>query len=68
MIMEVTLLGGKRVAARYRDFEIVTDQPAKHGGRGRAPSPFDLFLASLGTCAAFMGDAALLLAVPRWRQ
>ncbi|HQN10418.1 MAG TPA: OsmC family protein, partial [Thermoanaerobaculia bacterium] len=30
-----------------------TDQPEKAGGGGSAPSPFDLFLASIGTCAGF---------------
>jgi putative redox protein len=28
-----------------------TDQPVTGGGDGSAPAPFDLFLASLGTCA-----------------
>jgi ribosomal protein S12 methylthiotransferase accessory factor len=32
---------------------IRTDQPESHGGNGSAPSPFDLFLASIGTCAGF---------------
>lgn len=32
-------------------FTIATDQPARAGGDGSAPTPFDLFLASLGTCA-----------------
>lgn len=30
-----------------------TDQPASLGGEDSAPSPFDFFLASLGTCAGF---------------
>ena len=30
---------------------IKTDQPLSSGGEGRAPSPFDYFLASIGTCA-----------------
>jgi ribosomal protein S12 methylthiotransferase accessory factor len=30
---------------------IKTDQPATRGGDGTAPAPFDLFLASIGTCA-----------------
>ncbi len=32
-------------------FIIYTDQPPKYGGDGSAPSPFDHFLASIGTCA-----------------
>lgn len=32
-------------------FTVHTDQPVKHGGEGSAPSPYELFLASIGTCA-----------------
>ncbi|HUT65348.1 MAG TPA: OsmC family protein [Spirochaetota bacterium] len=53
MDMQITLPGGKRVDAQYKGFDIKTDQPAAAGGEGSAPSPFDLFLASLGTCAGF---------------
>ena len=49
--MKITFPGGKKVNAQWRGFEIKTDQPAAGGGEGSAPSPFDLFLASLGTCA-----------------
>ena len=51
--MEITFPGGVAVAARHQDFTILTDQPATSGGGNSAPSPFDLFLASLGTCAGF---------------
>lgn len=53
MDMQITFPGGKRVDAHYKGFDIKTDQPAAGGGEGSAPSPFDLFLASLGTCAGF---------------
>lgn len=43
--------GGKRVAARVGDFTVMTDQPVSGGGDASAPAPFDLFLASLATCA-----------------
>jgi putative redox protein len=49
--MIVTFPGGKRVDAEYGGFTIRTDQPAKGGGEGTAPQPFDLFLASIATCA-----------------
>ncbi|MHB0994997.1 MAG: OsmC family protein [Elusimicrobiales bacterium] len=49
--MEITFPGGKKVNALWHGFEIATDQPAGGGGEGSAPAPFDLFLASLGTCA-----------------
>jgi len=42
---------GRCVLARYGDFEIATDQAVEGGGEGSAPEPFDLFLASLATCA-----------------
>jgi putative redox protein len=51
MDMVVSFPGGKRVEAQYKGFTIQTDQPEKSGGEGSAPTPFDLFLSSLGTCA-----------------
>jgi ribosomal protein S12 methylthiotransferase accessory factor len=50
---EVSFPGGLRVAANYRGFTIDTDQPLGAGGDNTAPSPFELFLASLATCAGF---------------
>lgn len=50
---EVFFPGGKRVAAKYRGFVVETDQPEVAGGDNSAPSPFDLFLASLATCAGY---------------
>lgn len=49
--MNVSFPGGKRVDAEYRGFTIRTDQPPHSGGEGSAPAPFDLFLASIATCA-----------------
>ena len=51
MDMEVFFPGNLKVHARYKGFVIETDQPETGGGDGSAPTPFDLFLASLGTCA-----------------
>ena len=51
MDMKVYFPGGKRVYADYGGFTIETDQPARAGGDDSAPAPFDLFLASIGTCA-----------------
>ncbi|MCX5797220.1 MAG: OsmC family protein [Elusimicrobia bacterium] len=53
MEMDIKLLGGKKVSAEFKGLSIATDQPKDLGGEGSAPSPFDLFLASLGTCAGF---------------
>ena len=51
MDMEITFPGGKRVAASWEGQRVETDQPASLGGEATAPAPYDLFLASLATCA-----------------
>lgn len=51
MDLEVRLEGNKKITAYYKGHIIRTDQPEKAGGDNSAPAPFDLFLASLGTCA-----------------
>ena len=51
MEMEISFPGGKKVDAQYRGFTIQTDQSIKNGGDASAPEPFNLFLASMGTCA-----------------
>jgi len=51
MEMEIVSAGGKKVNAVYKGFTIMTDQSEDYGGEGTAPEPFDLFLASIGTCA-----------------
>jgi putative redox protein len=53
MEIKIQMLGKKRVATEINGFRVETDQPLEDGGEGRAPSPFDLFLASIGTCAGF---------------
>ncbi|GEJ56037.1 OsmC family protein [Anaeromyxobacter diazotrophicus] len=47
----VTLPGGRRVDAQVGAHVVHTDQPVSNGGEDAAPTPFQLFLASLGTCA-----------------
>ncbi len=53
MDMEMTFPGGKAVDALFEGRRIRTDQPKSSGGEGSAPAPFDLFLASIGTCTAY---------------
>lgn len=53
MNMEISFSGGKKVDATYDGFRVQTDQPVVDGGSGSAPSPFDLFLVSIGTCTGF---------------
>jgi len=47
----VSFGSGKRVNAHINGFEIATDQSVDNGGDGSAPEPYNLFLASLATCA-----------------
>ena len=49
--MLINFPGGARVDAQYGEFTIKTDQSIYGGGNGEAPTPFSLFLASMGTCA-----------------
>jgi putative redox protein len=49
--MTITLDEGKVITAHHQDHDIKTDQPLASGGQNSAPAPFDLFLASIGTCA-----------------
>ena len=51
MEMTIDFPGGARVDAHFGEFEIKTDQPPKGGGESSAPTPFNTFLASIGTCA-----------------
>lgn len=51
MNMEITFQGKKKVIAHFNGYRVETDQPVQGGGEGSAPSPFELFLASIGTCA-----------------
>lgn len=48
----VTLPGGRRAEAILGNHRVLTDQPLDNGGDDTAPSPYELFLASIGTCVA----------------
>lgn len=52
MGIKIVLPGNKRVDAIMPSGHIIrTDQSVREGGDGTAPTPFELFLASIGTCA-----------------
>jgi putative redox protein len=51
MEMIIDFPGGARVDAHFGPYTINTDQPPAGGGEGSAPTPFAVFLASVGTCA-----------------
>jgi putative redox protein len=49
--IELKFPENKKVNVIINNFEIKTDQPLAAGGDGTAPTPYDLFLASLAACA-----------------
>lgn len=51
MEMVIDFPGGARVDAHFGPYTVKTDQPPAGGGEGSAPTPFAIFLASIGTCA-----------------
>jgi ribosomal protein S12 methylthiotransferase accessory factor len=51
MELLINFPGGARVDAHFGPYTVKTDQPPMGGGTGSAPTPFALFLASIGTCA-----------------
>lgn len=53
MEISVNFAGGRVVETTVRDHIIKTDQTLKEGGENSAPTPFDLFLASISTCSAY---------------
>ncbi len=51
MEMVIDFPGGAKVDAHFGPYTVNTDQPRMGGGDGSAPTPFAVFLASVGTCA-----------------
>jgi ribosomal protein S12 methylthiotransferase accessory factor len=51
MEMIIDFPGGAKVDAHFGNHIVKTDQPIPGGGEDSAPTPFALFLASIGTCA-----------------
>ena len=51
MEMVIDFPGGSRVDAHFGPYTVNTDQPPMGGGEGSAPTPFAVFLSSIGTCA-----------------
>ncbi len=49
--MLIDFPGGDRVDAHFGPYSVMTDQPGPNGEPGSAPTPFNLFLASIATCA-----------------
>lgn len=51
MEMIIDFPGGAKVDVNFLNFSVKTDQPAMGGGEGSAPTPFQVFLSSIGSCA-----------------
>jgi ribosomal protein S12 methylthiotransferase accessory factor len=51
MEMIIDFPGGARVDAHFGPYTVPTDQPPQGGGEGLAPTPFAVFLSTIGTCA-----------------
>lgn len=51
MDIRISFPGGKRADAHFGGRVVHTDQSPEHGGEGSEAEPFELFLASLATCA-----------------
>ena len=53
MQYNINFTGNKKVDAHFRGFTIKSDQSVMDGGDNTAPSPLEIFLASIGMCAGF---------------
>jgi putative redox protein len=51
--MDVVFRSGERYDVTLRGHRVTVDQPAALGGDDGAPTPTELFVASLATCVAF---------------
>ncbi|MGO9500778.1 MAG: OsmC family protein [Streptosporangiaceae bacterium] len=51
--MDVRYVSGESYAVSVRGHQVMVDQPAESGGLDTAPTPTELFVASLATCVAF---------------
>ena len=51
--MDVRYVAGEPYEVSVRGHRVLVDQPAEAGGLDAAPTPTELFVASLATCVAF---------------
>lgn len=51
-MITVTYVGGDRLRIKASGHELFADQPVQDGGAGSAPTPTELFVASLAACIA----------------
>ncbi|TRX55691.1 OsmC family protein [Thalassomonas sp. M1454] len=53
MKIDVEMLAGQQLKAKFGDYEVISDQNKSVGGNEEYPEPFDYFLASMALCAGF---------------
>lgn len=59
MNVKVRCLGGKKFEMTARNHRILSDQPLDNDGTDSAMTPPELFLSSLGACAAYYAEEYL---------
>jgi putative redox protein len=58
--LDVAHVSGDAYVVQIRDHRLLVDQPADAGGEDTAPTPTELFAASLATCVAFYAGRYLV--------
>jgi putative redox protein len=58
-VVRVKHLAGDKLRIRVRGHELYTDQPWEDGGEDAAPTPTELFIASLAACVTFYAERFL---------
>jgi uncharacterized OsmC-like protein len=58
-MITVTYVSGDRMRIEVRGHEVVTDQPVEDGGEDTAPTPTEMFVASLAACVGFYAERFL---------
>ncbi|HLJ51594.1 MAG TPA: OsmC family protein [Bryobacteraceae bacterium] len=61
MDLNVRYLGGKKFDAEARGHHVVSDQPLDDNGTDQGMTPPELFLGSLGSCAAYYAAEYLIV-------
>lgn len=52
-IVDVNFIKGALITAEIDGYTVITDQPVENGGSDLACNPFQLFMASVATCAGY---------------
>jgi uncharacterized OsmC-like protein len=58
-MITVTYVQGDRLRIDMRGHQVTTDQPVEDGGEDTAPTPTEMFVASLAACVGFYAERFL---------